>query len=91
MLYRCNAERTEKPAIAGEGGKGEGLDGRGGEREERGEEGQSSVLPVSLPISPPSGCARFPLTPRFLLLLLVGGSGSMFLVRYVSGGLLFLK
>ncbi|HEV3333554.1 MAG TPA: hypothetical protein VG096_21365, partial [Bryobacteraceae bacterium] len=36
-------------------------------------------------------CARFPLAPRFLLLLLVGGNGSMFLVRYASGGLLFLK
>jgi len=26
-----------------------------------------SVQPVSLPISPPSGCARFPLAPRFPL------------------------
>jgi hypothetical protein len=49
-----------------------------------------SVLPVSLPVGPPSESARFPLAPRCRSFFKCG-CGSTFLVRYVSGGLLFLK
>ena len=47
--------------------------------------------PDSLPISPPSGLARFLSLPTSIFLLLVIGSGSTLEARYVSGGLLFLK
>ena len=43
------------------------------------------------PPGPPSGSARFPLAPRSRGLLLVSGNGSKFRIRYVTGGLLFLK
>ena len=49
-----------------------------------------SVRPVSLPVGPPSESARFPLAPRCQSFFKCG-YGSPFLVRYVSGGLLFLK
>ena len=49
-----------------------------------------SVQPVSLPVGPPSESARFPLAPRCQSFFKCG-YGSPFLVRYVSGGLLFLK
>lgn len=49
-----------------------------------------SVQPVSLPVGPPSESARFPLAPRCRSFFNYG-CGSSFLVRYVSGGLLFLK
>ena len=41
---------------------------------------------VHLPVTP-----DFPSLPAPVFLLLVGGSGSKLQVRYVSGGLLFLK
>ena len=49
-----------------------------------------SVRPVLLPVGPPSESARFPLAPRYRSFFKCG-CGSPFLVRYVSGGLLFLK
>jgi hypothetical protein len=49
-----------------------------------------SVRPGSLPVGPPSESARFPLAPRYRSFFKCG-CGSPFLVRYVSGGLLFLK
>jgi len=50
-----------------------------------------SVQQHLLPASPSSEPARFPFAPRRRLLSLGLGCGSPFPVRYVSGGLLFLK
>ena len=50
-----------------------------------------SVQLDSPPVGPPSESARFPLAPRRPFYLLGLGCGSPFPVRYVSGGLLFLK
>jgi hypothetical protein len=46
---------------------------------------------TTLQAGPPSESARFPFAPRCRLLLLGCGLGSTFPIRYVSGGLLFLK
>ena len=50
-----------------------------------------SVQQIPPPRGSPSESARFPLAPRSPVLFLESGCGSPFLVRYVSGGLLFLK
>ena len=46
---------------------------------------------TTLQAGPPSESARFPFAPRCRFLLLGHGLGSTFPIRYVSGGLLFLK
>ena len=50
-----------------------------------------SVQPDPQSYGPPSEPARSPVAPRSRNLLLVNGHGSPFRVRYVFGGLLFLK
>ena len=50
-----------------------------------------SVQPDLPPLGPPSESARSPLTPSSPVLSLDYDCGSSFAIRYVSGGLLFLK